>query len=217
MAAAEAVYPRAIPAYGLELRPWDEDLVRQAASWGERGFPYHAFDLGFLSDPVRAAAHLVRSREDGPHRHFVACEDGLAVGRVSVNLRDLTGLYIWSVHVPPEHERRGVCRRMLAGLMQWLEEESPRKEFVLNSNAYATHAHRAYAALGFAVTETRWYHDREVAAELWRVTPRAREPLARHIRFHNGRWEVRTHTFVRRRGTPMATASAGVRLLATAR
>src|SRR6185503_12846802 len=119
--APEAVYPATIEAYGLALRPWDEQLVRRAAAWGERGFPYHAFDLGHLGDPLRARAHLARMLDDGPHRHFVACEGGEAVGRVSVNLRDLTGLYIWSVHVPPEHEGRGVCRRMLAGLMEWLE------------------------------------------------------------------------------------------------
>lgn len=193
---------------GLELRPWDATLVRQLAAWGERGFPYHAFDLGYLRDPRRASAALARMREEGPHRHFVACEEGTAVGRVSVNLRDEAGLYLWSVHVPPEHEGRGVCRRMLATLMTWLEEQYPRSDFVLTSNTFATHAHRAYRALGFAVAEARWHFDRDIAEELWRASSTARQELASHIRFHNGRWEVRVFIMRRNRGAAMAVGQS---------
>ncbi|MCC6381220.1 MAG: GNAT family N-acetyltransferase [Dehalococcoidia bacterium] len=208
MVTQPAAYPSRIRGAGLELRPWDADLVRQMATWGERGFPYHAFDLGYLKDPRRASAGLARTREDGPHRHFVACEEGVAVGRVSVNLRDEAGLYLWSVHVPPEHEGRGVCRRMLATLMTWLEEQYPRSDFVLTTNTFATHAHRAYRALGFATSETRWHFDRDIAEELWRAPSAAREEIAPHVRFHNGRWEVRVFIMRRRRGTPMSVGPA---------
>gem|GEM_PF-844532 len=208
---AEPPYPERIPGLGLELRPWDEELVRKMAHWGERGFPYHAFDLGHLRDPVRAQVELRRAREAGPHRHFVAVEDGEPVGRVSVNLRDEAGLYLWSVHVPPEHEGRGVCRRMLAALMTWLEKECPGQDFVLTSNTFAEHAHRAYFALGFRIVETRWHFDREIAQLLWRVSPEQREPIAKHVRFHNGRWETQVYVMVRERGAPMDLSNGSTR------
>jgi len=198
----EAAYPR-LEGEGLVLRPWDEDLARQMAGWSLRGFPYHAFDLGHLNDPVRRAAAVAGCREEGPHRHFVAVEDGTAVGRVSVNLRDVTGSYLWAVHVPPEHEGRAVCRRMLAVLMRWLEVAHPRASFVLTANAFNEHARRAYEALGFRESETRWHFDKEIAEALWRVTPAQREPLQRYIRFQSGRWQVKTHILRREPGIPM--------------
>jgi RimJ/RimL family protein N-acetyltransferase len=191
---------------GLTLRPWDAFLLDQMAAWTERGFPFHAFDLGYLRDPARAARALIWAYEAGPHRHYIACEGETAVGRVSVNMRDAGGLYLWAVHVPPEHENRGVCRRMLAALMRQLEEEFPGRDFVLSSNTFAEHAHRAYLALGFEIAETRWHYDREIAEQLWRVSPQQREPISRHIRFHNGRWEVRTFVLKRKHGAPMHTA-----------
>jgi hypothetical protein len=87
--------------------------------------------------------------------------------------------------------------------MRALEEEFPGRGFVLTSNTFATHAHRAYLALGFRITETRWQVDREIAERLWRVTEQERAPLARHIRFHEGRWQVRAYVFRRAPGTPM--------------
>ena len=188
---------------GLTLRPWDADLVAQMARWGEYGFPYHAFDLGHLRDPARAAAALAEHTAPGRHRHYVAVEAGRAVGRCSVNLEDPAGLYLWAVHVPPEHQGRGVARRMLAVLMRALEQEFPGREFVLTSNTFAVHAHRAYLALGFRIVETRWQVDREVAERLWRVTEQERAPLAGHIRFHEGRWQVRAFVFRRAPGAPM--------------
>ncbi|MBK6317668.1 MAG: GNAT family N-acetyltransferase [Dehalococcoidia bacterium] len=199
---AEATYPQ-LEGEGLALRPWDEDLAEQMGNWGVRGFPYHAFDLLHLKDPVKRALTVESCREEGPHRHFVAVEDGVAVGRVSVNLRDPTGSYIWAVHVPPEHEGRAVCRRMLAVLMRWLEVEHPRPSFALTANAFNEHAHRAYGALGFEVAETRWNYDREIAEALWRVTPKQREPVQRLIRFQNGRWQTKVHIFRRQPGAPM--------------
>lgn len=205
----QATYERVIEGYGLVLRPWDEGLVAQMAAWGERGFPYHAFDLGYLRDPGRAASALARIRESDTHRHYVACEGETAVGRVSVNLKDESGLYLWSVHVPPEHAGRGVCRRMLAALMSALEADYPGSDFVLTTNTFAAHAHRAYQALGFEISETRWHFDRDIAEMLWRVTPAQREPIARHIRFQSGRWEVRVFVMKRRCGTPMAARRPG--------
>lgn len=199
-ATSTATYPTVIAGDGLELRPWDEGLVAQMAQWGERGFPFHAFDLGHLRDPMRARADLARAREAGPHRHFVACEGDTAVGRVSVNLHDRAGLYLWAVHVPPEHEGRGVCRRMMAALLQWLEEEYPGSDFVLTTNTFAERAHRAYQALGFRVAETRWHYDRPLAEQLWRVSREQRKGIEKHLRFHNGRWEVRTHLMARPQG-----------------
>jgi len=204
---SKSLYPPPIEGEGLVLRPWDAGLVAEMAGWGEYGFPYHAFDLSYLRDPARAASSLGWAHEDGPHRHFIACANDVAVGRVSVNLKDISGLYIWAVHVPPEHAGKGVCRRMLASLMRWLEVEYPEQDFVLSSNSFAEHAHRAYSALGFEISETRWHFDREIAERLWKVPPAEREPIARHIRFHSGRWEVRTHVFKRRRGTPMQTGT----------
>jgi ribosomal protein S18 acetylase RimI-like enzyme len=201
MAISSTLNPEVLQGDGLVLRPWDTFLLDQMAGWSERGFPYHAFDLGYLRDPIRAANALIWAHEEGPHRHFIACEGDTAVGRVSVNLRDVSGLYIWAVHVPPEHEGRGVCRRMLTALMSWLEAETVGRDFVLSSNTFAEHAHRAYFSLGFEVTETRWHYDREIADTLWKVPPAQREPISRHIRFHNGRWEVRTYVMRRRRGS----------------
>ncbi|MBI5946884.1 MAG: GNAT family N-acetyltransferase [Chloroflexi bacterium] len=201
---ANASYPPPIQGHGLVLRPWDEDLVRQMAAWGERGFPYSAFDLGYLKDPQRARTKLAWAREAGPHRHFVACEGPRAVGRLSVNLRDTAGLYLWGVHVPPEHEGRGVCRRMMAAAMGWLEAEYPASDFILTSNAFSERAHHAYLALGFEVTETRWHHESDLAMQLWKVAPAEREALSPFLRFSNGRWEVRTHVMKRKRGAPMA-------------
>lgn len=201
--AAVAVYPSPLVGYGLELHAWSPALVRQLAHWGERGFPYHAFDLGHLRDPRRASDMLAKMTEAGPHRHFIAVENGVAVGRVSVNLRDDAGLYLWSVHVPPEHEGRAVCRRMLATLMGWLEVERPGIGFILSTNTFADHAHRAYFALGFTLSETRWHFDKEIAERLWKVDAAQRESLSRHIRFFGGRWEVRTYVLRRRPGAPM--------------
>ncbi len=200
---ATTLYPEVVPGDGLVLRPWDAFLVDQMANWGERGFPYHAFDMGYLRDPMRAANALLWAYDESPHLHFVAVEGETAVGRLSVNLKDVSGLYIWAVHVPPEHEGRGVCRRMLAALMEWLEPDYPDRDFVLSSNTFAEHAHRAYRALGFEIIETRWHFDREIAETLWKVSPAQREPISRHIRFHNGRWEVRTYVLKRKRGTTM--------------
>lgn len=205
----QAEYPPVIAGDGLELHPWDENLAAQMADWGIRGFPYHAFDLGYLKDPARRASAAAGFREEGPHRHFVAVEDGTAVGRVSVNLRDPAGCYLWSVHVAPEHERRGVCRRMLAALMTYLERHGTWPGFILTSNSFAEHAHRAYRALGFEIAETRWHFDREIAEELWRVSPELREPIARHIRFQDGRWQVRNFVMRREPGTPMITRDTG--------
>ena len=203
MTTTATLYPPPIEGEGLVLRPWDAGLVRQMAGWGERGFPYHAFDLGYLRQPARAAGSLAWTHENGPHRHFVACEGETAVGRVSINLSDNAGLYLWAVHVPPEHAGRGVCRRMLAALMRWLEASNPGPDFVLSSNTFAEHAHRAYTSLGFKVVETRWHFDREIAEQLWKVPAARREEIARHIRFHAGRWEVRTYVFRRPQHTPM--------------
>lgn len=205
---AQANYPESIPGEGLELHPWDDDLALQLANWSVRGFPFHAFDLGHLKDPVKRASAVAGCREEGPHRHFIAVEDGVAVGRVSVNLRDPAGCYLWSVHVPPEHEGRGVCRRMLAALMGYLETEEPRPSFILTTNSFAEHAHRAYRAVGFETVETRWHFDREIAEALWRVTPAQREPVSRHIRFQDGRWQVRNFIMRRKPGTPMITRLA---------
>lgn len=192
-----------IEGYGLVLRGWDDDLVPQLANWGHRGFPYHAFDLGSLGDPFRRASTLSRYRDLTQHRHYVACEAGIPVGRVSVNLNDSTGLYLWSVHVPPEHEGRGVCRRMLAAVIESLETDLPGRDFALTTNTFATPAHHVYAALGFQTIETRWHFDREIAEQLWRVPHEQRAPIATHIRFHNGRWEVRVFVMRRKSGTPV--------------
>lgn len=197
-------YPPAIAGEGLVLRPWDEELVAQMARWGERGFPYHAFDLGYLRDPEAARAALERAQAPRPHRHFVACEGRTAVGRVSVNLEDPAGLYLWAVHVPPEHEGRGVCRRMLAVLMRWLEAEVPGRSFVLTANSFAERAQRAYRALGFRVESVRWQFDRDLAAGLWRASPEERRALEGHVRFAHGQWEVRVLVMRREPGAPMA-------------
>jgi len=209
-----AKYPESIPGDGLELRPWDLALAQRMAGWSTRGFPYHAFDLSHLREPARLSSAVAGCLEDGPHRHFVAVEDDEPVGRVSVNLRDAAGNYLWAVHVAPEHEGRGVCRRMLATLMRYLEEHHPKPSFVLTTNAFAEHAHRAYRALSFEVSETRWHYDREIAEALWRVTPKEREPIARHIRFQNGRWQVRSYVMRREPGSPMHTGAAAGSLVA---
>ena len=194
MTAAPALYPDSILGDGIELRPWDEDLVAQMSQWSVRGFPYHAFDTDHLRDPVKARAALNRHRSPGPHRHFIACEGETAVGRVSVNLRDQAGIYFWGVHVPEEHGRRGVCRRMMSALIDWLEERYPLGPgFVLSTNAFATHAHRAYRSVGFEIDETRWHYDKQLADELWKVPPAVRAPVSPFVRFHNGQWEVRIH------------------------
>lgn len=194
-----------IEGYGLVMRPWDEDLALQMATWGERGFPYHAFDLGHLRNPAERARTLERMRDSTTHVHYVACEGGRAVGRVSVNLKDESGLYLWSVHVPPEYEGRGICRRMLAALIDWLEKRYPGVDFVLTTNTFATHAHRAYQALGFEIAETRWHFDRDIAEALWKVGVAERQPIAQHIRFHSGRWETRVYVMRRKAGSPMET------------
>ncbi len=151
---------------------------------------------------------LARAQEDGKHRLFVACEGETAVGRVAVNLDDEAGLYIWAVHVPPEHTGRGVARRMLAALMAWLEGEYSGRDFVLTSNCFAENAHRTYRALGFEVAETRWHYDKELAAKLWRVSAKEREPVSRYLRFQSGRWQVRAYIFRRRSGTPAVLPTA---------
>lgn len=194
----EPLYPGEILGDRLVLRPWDDTLIRQVASWSERGFPYQAFDMGRLNDPSEAARMLAFTHQPGPHRHFIAVEDGVAVGRLAVNLRDEAGLYIWGVHVPEEHGRRGVCRRMLAALVNWLEVAYPRREgFILSTNAFATHAHRAYRAVGFDITETRWHYDREIAEGIPMATPEQRAIVGPFIRLNHGRWEVRIHVMRR--------------------
>lgn len=194
MTAAPALYPDQIEGDGLVLVPWNAELVAQMSAWQDRGFPYHAFDTSYLRDPARAQAALSRHRSPGPHRHFIACEGEIAVGRISVNLRDQSGMYFWGIHVPEEHGRRGVCRRMLRALVEWLEVQYPNGPgFVLSTNAFATHAHRAYRAVGFEVAETRWHYDKQLADELWRVPTEQRAPIAPFTRFHQGQWQVRIH------------------------
>ena len=213
-AVAKAAYPPEIPGPGLVLRPWDAQLAEQLANWGTRGFPYHAFDLAHLKDPAKRATAVDACTAEGIHRHFIAVEDGVAVGRVSVNLRDPLGVYIWAVHVPPEHEGRGVARRMLAALMTYLEEGMPKASFVLTTNAFALGAHKAYHAVGFEISETRWNWDKEIADALWRVTPKEREPISRYIRFQGGRWQVRTYVMRRQPGAPMKVEGWGERVRA---
>ncbi len=193
---------------GLELHPWDAALQAQMAAWGEHGFPFHAFDLAHLRDPDRAGEVLEKRLQSFPHLHFVAVEDGAAVGRVSVNLADPAGLYIWSVHVPPEHEGRGVCRRMLTILMPWLAERYAGRDFVMTSNTFATRAHRAYLTLGFTITSTRWQYDSEMAAALWKLSPLEREQMAAHTRFSAGLWETKAYVFKLPSGSFRATGTA---------
>ncbi|MCA9829378.1 MAG: GNAT family N-acetyltransferase [Dehalococcoidia bacterium] len=197
--------PFALEGHGLVLRLWDEELLAQMAAWSLHGFPYHAFDLEYLRDPARARPALDRMLQQKPHIHLVATEDGNAVGRVSVNLEDVAGLYLWSVHVPPEHEGKGVCRRMLATLIPWLELNHPGRQVVLTSNAFAERAHRAYLSLGFKQTDSRWQYDRELAAGLETCTPEQREIVAPYLRFSAGRWEVRSFVFARPSGLPIAS------------
>lgn len=202
--------PARLSGHGLILRPWDEALAREMAGWGAHGFPYHAFDLTYLRDRFRAQLMLRKMLETSPHLHFVATEDGRAVARASVNPDDPAGVYLWSVHVPPEYEGRGLCRRMLATIMTWLEPQRPGRPFVLTSNSFAGHAHRAYRALGFEITETRWHFDQDVARELWKAPEEVRQTLTGHTRFVNGRWEVRAHVFSRPAGAPMDLSSAAL-------
>ena len=141
--------PGGIEGEGLTLVPWNGELLRGMANWRERGFPYGAFDMGFLRDPARFAEFSARVRNDTRHVHFAAVEGDAPVGRVSVNLQDPAGLYLWGVHVPPEHEGQGVCRRMLTALIAWLAVERPNEGLVLSANTFAERALRAYLALGF--------------------------------------------------------------------
>ena len=171
------------------------------ALWGTHEFPYHAFNLDHLRDRKKASAALASVRASTQHRHFVACEDGVAVGRLSLNLKDGAGLYIWAVHVPPEHEGRGIARRMVALLMDSIEAVAPGPDFVLATHTFAGRAHRIYRSLGFAVAETKWTFDTEIARELWKVDADLRAPITEHIRFRNGRWEVRTYIMRRARGS----------------
>ncbi len=196
-------YPSDLSGYGLQLRPWDPALIRQMAQWGERGFPYHMFDLGYLRDPSRASSALSWSREESRHRHFIAVEDGAAVGRASVNLEDDNGLYLWAVHVPPEHEGRGIARRMLATVMIWLESEAPGFDFILTTNSFAERAHRTYFALGFNTIDTRWVNDDVLTKAMWQVAPAQRKQIAAHVRFFDGRWQVRQHLMRRLAGAQM--------------
>jgi RimJ/RimL family protein N-acetyltransferase len=186
---------------GITLRPWDDDLAAQMACWQERGFPFHGFDLSHLRDPAKSHDTVERMRRDRRHRHFVACEGATAVGRVSVNLHDRAGLYIWAVHVPPDHEGRGVCRRMLRALIDWLAVRYPSRDVVLTTNTFAKPAHRAYRAIGFEIVEKRWQYDEAIARALLRGPRDFYVRIAPHVRYTNGRWEVRT-LLMRYRTTP---------------
>lgn len=194
---------REISGYGLRLVPWNADLLAEMGRWGERGFPYHAFDLGYLRQPERVKSVLAWTEERREHRHYAAVENGVAVGRISVNLQDETGLYLWSIHVPPEHEGRGIARRMIAALMTSLEITHPGLDFILATNGFATPAHRVYHALGFTILETRWLVDEEIAKALWKVDKERRKPIMEHMRFAGRQWQVRQHLMVRRAGATM--------------
>jgi len=196
-----------IPGEGLTLVRWNDELLRVMANWSERGFPYHAFDLGFLRDPARFAEFTLRASNDTRHLHFAAIEAGEPIGRVSINLEDPAGLYLWGVHVPPEHEGRGVCRRMLAALIGWLAIEHPNQGLVLSANTFAERALRAYLALGFATAETRWLFDSALAEALSELPPGQRGPVSGHVRFQHGRWEVRTYLMRRPSGPVVSGAS----------
>ena len=159
--------------------------------------------MGHLRDPERASEAVARAHREGPHRYFAATEDGVAVGRVCVNIRDAAGLYLWSVHVPPEHEGRGIGRRMVATLIEWLEEEYPGSEFALTANSFAGKAHSVYRSLGFTVAEIRWHYDRDISELLWKTDSERRKQVLGHIRHFAGQWQVRTYLMKRRPGTPM--------------
>ncbi|HET7737906.1 MAG TPA: GNAT family N-acetyltransferase [Tepidiformaceae bacterium] len=203
MTASQVVYPERIDGdSGLVLLPWSADLVRQLAKWGERGFPYRAFDTAYLRERSRAEATLEWALSEGRHRHFIACEGNVAVGRVSVNLQDPAGLYIWAVHVPPEHEGRGVARRMLETLIGWLETEEPERDFVLTVNGFAERAQALYRSLGFTIADTRWQFDVDLGADMWAVSEAERRTLGSNYRLAGGRWEIRVHVMRRpNRGT----------------
>ena len=70
---------RPIKGEGLELCVWDSQLLEQLASWGERGFPYGAFDLGYLRNRKEAEEALNFALNGTKHLHFIACEDSVAV------------------------------------------------------------------------------------------------------------------------------------------
>lgn len=186
-----------IPGNGLSLRPWDTATLRQMAAWDERGFPDSAFDMGFLREPARMAEFLDWLVRDERHLHLAAFEADRAVGRVSVNMRDPAGIYIWGVHVPPGHGGRGVCTRMLEALLAWLDARDGGSELVLSVNSFAHHARRIYERLGFLPAETRWQFDPALDAALRRLAPAQRSQVDGHVRFQRGRWEVRT-TLMRR-------------------
>ena len=94
---------------------------------------------------------------------------------------------------------------MLATLIPWLEVQHPGRQVVLTSNAFAERAHRAYRALGFQQTGTRWQYDRELAMGLATCTPEQREEIAPYLRFSAGRWEVRSFVFARPAGLPVSS------------
>ena len=187
---------RPVKGEGLELCIWDSQLLEQLASWGERGFPYGAFDLGYLRNRKEAEEALNFALNGTKHLHFIACEDSVAAGRVSVNLEDPAGLYIWSVHVPPEHARRRVAYRMLTVLIKWLEGKYPNQEIVLTVNAFANHARRLYLSLGFTVRDTLWRFDSKLNEEIYQVSASSRHDLGDTVRLKNSRWEVMTYLMV---------------------
>lgn len=192
---------------GLALRPWDDELIASALGWQDHAFPYQAFNLGHTLDVGRAAELLANARAPGRHRHYAAVEGGVPVGRVSVNLEDPAGLYLWSVHVPPDHEGRGVCRRMLAVMISWLEYRHPTRSCLLNSSAFSLHAHRAYFALGFRITDAVWRQDAELQ-DAWRsATTDQQEAVRDHVRTVDGQMETRTYIMRRRRGARMDTGT----------
>ncbi len=200
-AVAAGIEPEApvIMGHGLQVRLWDGDLLLQMSAWGERGFPFSAFDMGFLKEPARMAEFTGWLGRDNRHLHLAAIEADRAVGRVSVNFRDPAGIYIWGVHVPPEYEGRGVCTRMLQALLGWLDTRDC-GELVLSVNSFAHGARRIYERLGFAPVETRWQFDPALDADLRRLPPGQHGPVEGHVRFSLGRWEVRT--FLMRRPAP---------------
>lgn len=209
-AAGHPDYPE-LAGEGLVLRPWDEALIAAALQWRDHPFPYQAFNVGYLRDPSRAAELLGNVRSPGRHRHYAAVEGGVPVGRVSVNLEDPAGLYLWSVHVPPEHEGRGVCRRMLAVLITWLELKNPSRSCLLNSSAFSRHAHRAYFALGFRITDSVWRQDQELQEAFAAASPEGRASVKDDVRFVDGYLETRTYIMRRRRGMRMDTSGPRAR------
>ena len=140
----------------VSIRPAEErDAEAVAALFQEWGHPLSCDEV----------CRKIRAFTQTPsHRFLVAEIDGAVVGFAAMNTALSPGRprkigVISGMAVAPQHQRRGIGRRLVESAEQWLRSEGASYIRVTTASHRAETAHRFYPALGYLQTGIRFDKD----------------------------------------------------------